>query len=218
MLQPLIPGELWTYIVLYFSIIILGNSVTLSAFLLAFLGGLGPWGMLSVTITTILADLTGDTFWFTLGRKLHGTKFGNLIKNHLPHHELIHKHVDKDSLKWLYVSKFLSSFTAPFLFLVGWSQKVEYDHFFKAVYKTTAFWIFVLITTSTVIGSGLLPFVTIKSFRKLEIVITTIVVLTIALEILMKYLSKKPAIKNFFKKAFGLANGNGHDIENTLTK
>ncbi len=211
MLEQLIPGALWTYIVLYFSIIIFGNVVALSAFLLAFIGGLGPWGMLNVTITVLLADVSGDSLWFTLGKKLYGTKTGNFIKNHLPHQNLIKQHVDKDSLKWLYISKFVSSVTSPFLFLVGWSQNVSFKAFYEAVSKTTLFWICVLLVSSSVIGSGLLPFVTIDSFRQIEFTITTIVILVVVFQILMKYLTKKPATKNFFKKIFGLSNGNGNN-------
>ncbi len=196
----LIPSELWTYIVLYFSIIILGNAVALSAFLLAFLGGLGPSGLLFVIITVTLADLGGDSLWFTLGKTLHGTKVGNFIKNHLPNHDLIYKHIHEDSLKWLYLSKFISSITAPFLFLLGWSQNVSFKKFFEANVKTTVFWVVILLVATVIIGSGLLPFASAKFFRHLEVMGGTIVVLVIALQFLLKYLTKKPAIKNFFKK------------------
>jgi len=209
MIESILPTALWAYIVLYFSIIIFGNAVAFSAFILAFLGGLGRWGMLLVTLTVILADLSGDTLWFTLGKKLRDTKPGNFIKRHLPHHDLIQKHLHEDSLKWLYVSKFVSSVTAPFLFLMGWSQNVSWKKFLEANLKTTIFWVLILLTASTVIGSGLLPFVSAESFKKIEVTITVVVVVIIIFELLMKYLSKKPAIKNFFKKILSLTNSNG---------
>ena len=211
MLEAYLPTALWAYIVLYFSVIIFGNAVAFSAFILAFLGGLGKWGMLLVTLTVILADLSGDTLWFTLGKKLRDTRTGNFIKRHLPHHDLIQKHLHEDSLKWLYVSKFVSSVTAPFLFLMGWSQNVSWKKFLEANLKTTIFWVLILLTASTIIGSGLLPFVSAESLRKIEVTITIVVVVIIIFELLMKYLSRKPAIKNFFKKLLGIVNGNGHN-------
>ncbi|MBI3589331.1 MAG: hypothetical protein HY093_02890 [Candidatus Liptonbacteria bacterium] len=205
-----IPTQIWTYLVLYFSTILLGNAVAFSAFILAFLGGLGPWGMLSVAITVALADLSGDSLWFLLGRTLRDTKTGNFIKRHLPHHDLISKHIHEDSLKWLYLSKFLTSVTAPFLFLLGWSGNVSLKKFFKANIRTTFFWIAILLFVSTVIGSGLLPFVSPKFFRKIEVTISMVVVFIVIFQILMKYLTKKPAVRNFFKKLAGFTNGNGN--------
>jgi membrane protein DedA with SNARE-associated domain len=199
-----IPTEIWTYIVLYFSTIILGNAVAFSAFVVAFLGGLGPWGMLGVTVTVTLADLSGDSLWFILGKKLCGTKIGNFIKSHLPHHDLIAKHIHEDSLKWLYLSKFLSSVTAPFLFLLGWSQNVSMRKFFEANVKTTIFWIAILLVGSSIIGSGLLPFVSADFFKKIEFTVTVVVVSIFIFQFLVKYLSKKPLIKNFLKKISGL--------------
>lgn len=207
--SSLIPAELWTYIVLYFSIIIFGNAVAFSAFVLAFLGGLGPSGMMFVIITVILADLSGDGLWFTLGKKLRDTKIGHFIKRHLPHHNLISRHIHENSLKWLYVSKFISSVTAPFLFLLGWSQNVSWKKFWEANFKTTLFWVAILLTASTVIGSGLLPFVSPESFKKAEVTITFVVIVVVIFQFLIKYLTKKPKVKNFFKKFFGLTNGNG---------
>lgn len=217
MIESILPTALWAYIVLYFSIIIFGNAVAFSAFILAFLGGLGPWGMLLVTLTVVLADLSGDSLWFALGKKLRDTKSGNFIKRHLPHHNLIEKHLHEDSLKWLYVSKFVSSVTAPFLFLLGWSQNVSWKKFFKANIKTTIFWVLILITASTIIGSGLLPFVSAESFKKIEVTATIVVVIIVFFQFLMKYLAKKTAIRNFFKKIFVLANSNGAN-HSDLTK
>jgi len=220
MVEAYLPTALWAYIILYFSIIIFGNAVAFSAFILAFLGGLGRWGMLLVTLTVVLADLSGDSLWFTLGKKLRDTKVGNFIKRHLPHHNLIQKHLHEDSLKWLYVSKFVSSVTAPFLFLLGWSQNISWKKFFEANVKTTIFWALILLATSTIIGSGLLPFISPESFEKIEVTITIVVVFIIIFQFLVKYIAKKPKIKNYFKKILGYVNGNGHNDSNTgaLTK
>ncbi len=206
MIEEFIPGAFWTYVVLFFSIIILGNTLAFSALLLAFLGGLGRWGMFSVTLTIILADLSGDSLWFLLGKTLHNTKLGNFIKRHLPHNELIERHLHEDSLKWLYLSKFISSVTAPFLFLLGWSQNVSTKKFFKTNLTTTIVWIVILLVGSTVVGSGLLPFVTAESLKKAEVTITIIVITVFALQILLRYLSKKTAFKNFIKKIVGTSN------------
>lgn len=211
MIEAYLPTALWAYIVLYFSIIIFGNAMAFSAFILAFLGGLGQWGMALVILTVILADLSGDTLWFTLGKKLRDTRAGNFIKRHLPHHDLIQKHLHEDSLKWLYFSKFVSSVTAPFLFLLGWSQNISWKKFFAANIKTTIFWVLILLAASTVIGSGLLPFVSPESFKKVEVSITIVVVFIIIFQFLIKYIAKKPKIKNYFKKLLGLINDDNHN-------
>ncbi len=213
----MIPSEFYTYLAIYFSTILIGNAAAFSTFLLAFLGRFGHWGMLYVILTVLAADISADNLWYFSGRWLHNTKFGNFIKNHLPHHDLIYKHIHEDNLKWLYLSKFVSSTSAPFLFLVGWTQSVSFKKFFRISLKTIVVWLGLMITSTTAIGLGLLPLQSIKLFKNLEVTIIIVVILFIAFEFLLKYLSKKSIIKNLLK-GLGAWSSNGHDTENTLTK
>lgn len=210
----MIPSAFFTYLAIYFSTILIGNAAAFSTFILAFLGRLGHWGFLYVIITVFLADVSADLLWYSLGRWLHNTKIGNFIKNHLPHHDLIYKRVHEGNLKWLYLAKFVSSTSAPFLFLIGWSQSVNFKKFFHLSIRTIIVWLGIMIISTTAISLGLLPFQSQKFFRNLEVTITVIVVLFIGFEFLLKYLSKITAIRNFLKKLGGFTNGNGHNGSN----
>ncbi|MEK7181430.1 MAG: hypothetical protein AAB738_03845 [Patescibacteria group bacterium] len=206
----MIPSEFYTYLAIYFSTIIIGNAAAFSTFILAFLGRFGHWGFLYVIITVLLADISADCLWYFSGRWLHNTKFGNFIKNHLPHHDLIYKHVHEGNLKWLYLAKFVSSTSAPFLFLIGWSQSLNFKKFFHLSIRTIIVWLGLMIISTTALSLGLLPFQSIKFFKNLEVTITAIAILFIGFEFLLKFLSKKPAIRNFLKKLGGLNNGNSN--------
>lgn len=206
----MIPGEFYTYLAIYFSTILIGNAAAFSTFILAFLGRFGHWGLLYVIIIVFLADISTDNLWYFSGRWLHNTKIGNFIKNHLPHHDLIHKHIHEGNLKWLYLAKFVSSTSAPFVFLIGWSQSVNFKKFFHLSIRTVIVWLGLMIISTTAIGLGLIPFQSIKFFKNLEVTIVVVVILFIGFEFLLKFLSKNPTIRNFLKKALGgLANGNG---------
>jgi membrane protein DedA with SNARE-associated domain len=108
------------YFLIYAATIFAGNIVVFIAFWLMFKGYFASWGILFLFLTIFAADITGDISWYSLGSKLRDTRLGNFIRNHLPRHEKIENHLQKNGGRWICLSKFIyfSSFTI--LFLMGW--------------------------------------------------------------------------------------------------
>ena len=119
-----------TYASFYLAIIFLGNIGIFAGLLVVTEGRLGPWGILFFLVTVFAAEISGDLAWYSLGRMLRGTRAGEFLKNHIPHHTKIENHLQKNCRRWIFLSKFLYGTTFPITFMVGWS-KVNFKKFFE---------------------------------------------------------------------------------------
>jgi membrane protein DedA with SNARE-associated domain len=137
-------NPLLVYAILYLAGIFLGNISAFVGFWLVISGYLGPWGILFLFITLFASDLTGDITWYALGHALRGTRFGTFIRNHLPHHERLERHLEKNSDRWVFLSKFIYASAFTVLFMIGWCR-VEFKKFFRAAVLATLVWLPVLL-------------------------------------------------------------------------
>lgn len=106
----------------YLSIIIIGNVVSFATLWLAFQGNVQTVPFLGVVSLVLLADISGDQAWYWLGRSLRDTKTGAFLYNHIPRRAYVEKHIQERAERWIFLSKFIPSFTFPIIFMAGWSR------------------------------------------------------------------------------------------------
>lgn len=157
------------YFFLYAAIIFLGNVAAFVGFWLVMNNYLGPSGIFYFIFVFFMADASGDLLWYSLGRALRDTRVGNFIKNHLPHHQKIEDHLQKNSRRWMMLSKFIYASTFPIVFLIGWT-KVDFPKFFKYSLTAIIIWIPVFLVVSYGLISSLSFFGAADLFKKVEIV------------------------------------------------
>jgi membrane protein DedA with SNARE-associated domain len=179
-----------TYAVIYVGTIFLGNILSFSVLWLAFHGSFGTWGIPLLMLVTYAADVSGDLSWYTLGRKLSGTMFGDWIENHLPRHKIVMKYVERNAARLVLLSKFIYSSTFVIIFTVGWS-KMEFKKFFKTSLVTITLWIPLMTGIVYGLSSGFDALRVISAFHHLEILFGLGLVAFIALNFLISRIAKK---------------------------
>lgn len=128
------------YVLIYFGTILLGNLAAFSALWVAFQGEFGRFGVPLVMGTIFLGEVTADFLWYTMGRLLSHTRFGNFIRRHIPRMEKIDAHIQRNAAKWIFLAKFLYSSNFPILFAVGWA-KIDFKRYFRTSVKAIAVWV-----------------------------------------------------------------------------
>lgn len=148
-------GEaLLAYILVGLGTILFGNLVALPAILLGFKGVLGQNGWITIPASVLVGHLTGDVIWYTLGRSLANTRFGEWLRKRLPKHKRIDAFFESGSVYVLSVSKLLAASTAPILFLLGWYQ-TEPGKYARLSGISAAVWFASVIIFSFLLYSGL---------------------------------------------------------------
>jgi len=172
-------NPLLAYFLLYVVGVFFGNVAAFFGFWLVLRGYLGPWGIVFVLLAVFLADLTGDILWYSLGRALRGTRAGEFVKNHLPHHEHLERHLAEKSDHWVFLSKFIAVSSSAIIFMIGWCN-ADFKKFFRTAVLAVAVWLPVLGIIAYLLISALDYLRVVAVFRHLELVFVTGLVLFIA--------------------------------------
>ncbi|HUZ93019.1 MAG TPA: VTT domain-containing protein [Candidatus Paceibacterota bacterium] len=171
------------YFIIYLVTIFFGNISAFASFWLVLRGTFGPWGVPFLILTLIASDITADLLWYSLGRTVRDTRFGNFIKKHLPHHKKIEAHIRKDSTKWVFLSKFIYLSSFPIIFLVGW-MRVGFRKFSRASAASILIWIPVLSLLAYGLVSWLTPLAAVTLFKHFELEFFIGLILFIAIDYL----------------------------------
>ena len=157
------------YFIIYISTIFLGNISAFASFWLVFRGYFGPLGIPFLILTIFLSDVTGDLLWYSLGRTLRDTRFGNFVKNHLPGHKKIERGLARNGRRWVFISKFLYASSFPIIFSVGW-MGMDFKTFFKTALTAIVCWIPILTALAYGLISGLTPLHAVALFKRFEVI------------------------------------------------
>lgn len=202
-IQSIISGApIWTYVTIFFSAIILGNISAFLTFWLASFGYFGSWGVLITAITVFIADVCGDTLWFWLGRTLRETKLGHFIKNHISRMKHVKDYVNEDTIKLMFLAKFVSSTNTPLVFLAGWA-KVNFKKFIRVSLFAIANWFIIIFTIIYLLRPTVGPILPTNIIGKIEIILLIGVATFFISHLLAHRLTKKVAVKKWSEKAAG---------------
>ena len=155
------------YFIIYIATIFLGNISAFAGFWFIFQGYLGAWGVPLLILTIFCADISGDVLWYSLGRALHNTPFGNWIKRRLPGYEKLESRVTRHGARLIFLAKFVYASSFPVIFSVGWTQ-MEFKKFFRYSLLSIAVWLPILLGLAYGVISGLWPLRTITVFKDFE--------------------------------------------------
>lgn len=155
------------YLIVYGATIILGNLAAFTALWIGLHNNFGASVLPLIILSLFLADISGDLLWYFSGRALRDTKFGNFIKERLPGHRHIERHIHRNSARWIVLSKFIYSTTFPIIFSVGWA-KIEFKKFLPYSLLAIATSIPLLVLIAYGISSWLSPLEASFAFRQIE--------------------------------------------------
>ena len=155
------------YFIIYLATIFLGNISAFVSFWVIAQAGFGLWGFPLLVAIIFTADFSGDMLWYTLGRKLRGTKFGDWVKRHLPGHDKAEEVLKYHGKYWIYFSKFVFGSAPVVIFSVGWSG-MRLRNFVKNSIFSILIWLPILMGIAYGLVSGLSPLGTIDDFKKFE--------------------------------------------------
>lgn len=177
-------------LIVYAATIFLGNIGAFTSLWVAFQGGLGPWGVPFVLIAVFAANVTGDTLWYTLGRTLRATRFGNWLKRRAPNHEKIEAHVVKRGPRWMLIGKFAYGSNFPIIFAIGWTR-LPFPQFFRRSLLAIAIWLPVILGVSYGLYSSLSPLAAVQTIKHFEILFLAALVAFIVLQYILAKIIKK---------------------------
>ncbi len=160
-------NPLLAYLGFYGGVILFGNLGIFAGLWFVTQGYLGEWGILFFILTVFVAEITGDLLWYSLGRGLRDTKLGTFLKNHLPRHEKLERHLEKNCSRWVFLSKCAWGTTFPVVFLVGWS-KVDFGKFFKTSLFAIALAVPIVLFVAAILISSVSYLRAVTAFRKFE--------------------------------------------------
>jgi len=197
-LQELIKENYFIFsIFLYLSIVFLGNIATFIALWVIVLNKMGSLVVLTVLVLAYLGDVSGDFFWFNLGRLLKNTKFGFFVLKYLAHQNNKFENAFlNNGLKWFIISKFFYGSSPLIVFSLGWS-KYDIKKVMKASFIASAFWVPILFGLSFGIILGILPLKNINFLNKIEWIFIIGIIIFIFTEILISKLIKKILLPKF---------------------
>ena len=155
------------YFIIYIAIIFLGNISAFASFWIVFQGYFGPWGVPFLLIAIYAGNVSGDLLWYTMGRTLQETKFGNWIRKHTPGYEKAAAAVERNGRGLMMVSKFIVASAFPVMFSVGWT-KMPFKKFVRTSLLSALLWLPVLIGLSYAVVSGLSPLHAVAIIRDFE--------------------------------------------------
>ena len=124
-------NALWAFLIAYFGAIIAGNISAFVTFWIGFLANLENWRMMAFFGFVAAGEVTGDCFYFTLGRLLSGTKFGAWVERRVPGHGRAEHAIQNKSRRLLYLSKFAYGSGGMVVFSLGWTGSMPFKKFVK---------------------------------------------------------------------------------------
>lgn len=142
------------YILVALGTMLFGNLVAVPAILLGFDGVFGQRGFLLFPLAVLAGHLVGDVVWFTLGRVLADTRFGEWLRKQLPKHKRVEAFFESGSVYILAFSKLLATPTVPILFLLGW-YRTETRRYARLSAISAGVWFVGVMAFCLVIYSGL---------------------------------------------------------------
>ncbi len=158
------------YFIFYIGIIFLGSIAEFTGFWLVFRGFFGPWAPIIFPVVIILSSVTGDLLWYSFGRSLKETRFGNFVKNRLPNYSKIEGGVQKNGAHWIFFSRFVYASAFPVLFSVGWAG-MHFKKFFKLSFISNLLWAPILTGVAYSLTLSLTPLESLAVFKEFEIVL-----------------------------------------------
>jgi membrane protein DedA with SNARE-associated domain len=188
-------NHFFSYPILFAGAVFLGNLFSFAVLWVAFHHSLGTHPLAPVALTLFAAHLTGDILWYSCGRALRGTKLGEWIRGHLPHHAALEKHLQANSSRWIFISEFVAYSAFPIFFLVGWTQ-VKFRSFLPVAAAALACSFSILFTATYLLVSSLSMLRALSIFRHLE----TIFGIGLLAFLLLNYLLSRIVRKKFAKE------------------
>lgn len=184
-------NQFLAYFTVYVATIFLGNISAFAGLWAALRGAFGPYGLPLIILTILFAEASGDIIWYSVGRGLRDTRFGNFIKNKFAaRHDKIESSLQRNGASWVFFSKFLYASAFPVIFAVGWSG-VEFKKFFKVSLLSVLFWVPLLTAVSYALVSTLSPLEANNIFGRVEILFLVGLGLFALIDyFLMKFLKK----------------------------
>ena len=179
-------NTLLAYALLYWAAIFLGSIAIFPALLLAFEGFFGHAGVLVAASIIIIADVSADMLWYSLGRSVAGTRLGSAIKRRMPVTEKVEHHITRHIRRWLFLAKFLYGFSLPMIFCAGWSR-VRFSRFFAASVISIVAWLPIAIAICYLLSSAVGFLAGAATFRKLELLLT----IGLGIIFLLQYIASK---------------------------
>lgn len=160
-------NPLVAYFIIYLATIFFGNISAFVSFWIIAQTNFGIWGFPLLILVVFGADFSGDMLWYTLGRKLRNTRFGEWVKNHLPGHAKAETTLQNHGRYWIYFSKFIVGSAPPVIFLIGWTGMPTRQFAKNSIYSILL-WLPILTGVAYGLVSGLSPLGTINDFKKFE--------------------------------------------------
>lgn len=172
------------YFIIYLGTIFVGNVTAFVSFWVVMKGGFGAWGVPLLIVAIFLADLSGDLLWYTLGRTLHDTRFGNWIKRRIPNYERVEAMLNKNGSALIIFAKFVYASSFPVIFSIGWTR-MGFKRFIKSSVLSILIWLPILIGLAFGLVSGLSPLSAISTFKDFEWIFLIGLILFIFLDYLL---------------------------------
>jgi len=160
-------NPLLAYFIIYLATIFVGNISAFVSFWIIAQANFGIWGFPALILAVFAADFTGDLLWYTLGRRLRDTKFGDWVKRHLPGHRKAEQVLKYHGKYWIYFSKFVFGSAPIVIFSIGWSG-MRFKNFIRNSIYSILLWLPILIGLAYGLVSGLSPLYAIAAFRNFE--------------------------------------------------
>jgi membrane protein DedA with SNARE-associated domain len=155
------------YFIIYLATIFLGNISAFVSFWIIAQTNFGLWGFPTLILVIFTSDFSGDLLWYSLGRKLRNTRFGEWVKNHLPGHKKAETVLRYHGRYWIYFSKFVFGSAPPVIFSIGWTG-MKFKTFLKNSIFSILLWLPILIGLTYGLVSGLSPLGAINGFKTIE--------------------------------------------------
>ena len=153
---------------IYVITIILGDIFAFAAFWLIFSLRLGEEYVLTALAVVLFSNVSGDLLFYYLGKYLRDTKIGDAIKNHLPYHNRLESHIQANSRRWIFLSKFIYASTFTIIFLVGWT-KVELRTFLRTSLLSIFSWVPLLFALAYALSWSFSSLGAAAAFHKIEL-------------------------------------------------
>lgn len=196
----IIASPFWTYFTIFLSAIVAGNVASFLSLWLALFGYFGSWGIPLVGATILTAGIFSDLLFYFLGRHLRDTRFGNYLKNRFSKIKRVQSYVNEDTIKWIFLPKFVSTTNAPFVFLSGWA-KVDFKKFIRISLFAVLNWLCIMLAAAYILKTSFGPIVSVTIFKGLETILSLGIILFIIANFLIGHLFKKGIGKAWSEKA-----------------
>ncbi len=170
--------------IIYVGTIFLGNIAAFTGFWIVAHGYFGAWGVPLLVLAMFLANITGDTLWYSLGHKLRNTRLGGWIKSRIPGHERMERILLHNGRKMLFFSKFMYGASFPVVFLIGWTR-TPFKKFFRTSVLSILAWIPLFLGLAFTLVSGLSPLLAAATLRDVELIFLVVLAVFVAVDFLI---------------------------------